>query len=129
MVANADVSSKWYQEKLGFRVKKKMDLPQHKLRIVFLDLNDFTLELIEFQDSLSVATLQKRVPELRDRDHLQGFVKLGFQIRDVDVLAAELKRSGVKLRMEPTDDREFHDRFFLVEDPDGNLLQFFQKVN
>lgn len=128
VVSNLDLSSKWYEEKLGFHVTKKMDLPEHKLRIAFLGLNGFTLELIDFQDSVAIATVRKRVPELKDRDHLQGFAKVGFEILDVDALASELKRGGVKLRMEPTNDREFHDRFILVEDPDGNTLQFFQKL-
>lgn len=105
-----------------------MDLPEHKLRIAFLERNGFTLELIEFQQSVSLATIQNRIPELKDRDHLQRFAKLGFRITDVDALAAALKASGVKLRMEPTNDREFHDRFLLVEDPDGHTLQFFQDL-
>lgn len=127
-VANLEVSKNWYEAKLGFKLAKNMDLPEHKLRIAFLELNGFTLELIEFQQSVSLATIQNRIPELKDRDHLQGFAKLGFRITDVDALAAALKASGVKLRMEPTNDREFHDRFLLVEDPDGNTLQFFQDL-
>jgi hypothetical protein len=46
----------------------------------------------------------------------------------VDALASALKGGGVKLRMEPTNDPQFHDRFLLVEDPDGNTLQFFQQL-
>ena len=60
---------------------------------------------------------------------MQGYAKLGFMIRDVDKLAAELKRQGVPLRMEPTDDPPFGVRFLLVEDNSGNLLQFFQRLN
>lgn len=127
-VSNLDLSRKWYEEKLGFRLARNMDLPEHKLRIVFLELNGFTLELIEFQQSVSTATIKSRVPELKDRDHLQGFVKVGFRIANVDGLASELKAGGVKLRMEPTNDPEFHDRFLLVEDPDGNTLQFFHEL-
>jgi methylmalonyl-CoA/ethylmalonyl-CoA epimerase len=126
---DAEASAKWYQEKLGFHFTRKMDLPEHKLRIVFLELNGFTLELVEFRGSISFQTVQSRIPELKDRDHLRGFQKVGFQVKDVDALAAELKRNGVKLLMEPTDDREFHDRFLMLTDPDGNVLQFFQKMN
>jgi hypothetical protein len=69
-VSNLDVSRKWYEERLGFRLSKNMDLPEHKLRIAFLELNGFTLELIEFQESVSLATITNRIPELKDRDHL-----------------------------------------------------------
>ena len=127
-VADADVSAKWYEEKLHFTLTRKMDLPEHKLRIRFLDLNGFTLELITFEDSVSFEAVQKRVPELKDRDKLQGFLKLGFRVSNVDVLATELKRNGVKLMVEPTDDRAFGDRFIMLKDLDGNVLQFFQEL-
>lgn len=127
VVARLDVSTAWYRDNLGFRLARSMDLPAYKLRIAFLELNGFTLELVEFQSSVSLATVKERIAELEDRDHLQGFAKLGFRIPDVDALASALKGRGVKLRMEPTDEPEFHDRFFLVEDPDGNTLQFFQQ--
>lgn len=127
-VADLDISKKWYQEKLGFHPTKTIEFAQNGLRIAFLDLNGFTLELIEFKESVSMAAVKKRIPDLKDRDHLQGFLKLGFRISNVDALAAELKHSGVKLRMEPTNDRESKDRFLLVEDPDGNTLQFFQTL-
>lgn len=127
-VSDADASARWYEEKLHFGLTKKMDLPQHKLRIVFLELNGFTLELVEFKDSVSFDTARKRIPELKDRDKLRGFVKLGFLVGNVDVLAGELKRAGVKLRIELTEDRAFGNKFFLVEDPDGNVLQFFQTL-
>ena len=128
VVPNADESAKWYQENLQFKLERKMDLPEHKLKIVFLELNGFNLELVELQGSLSFAMVQKQVPALKDRDHLQGFAKLGFLIENIDALASDLKRRGVKLRMEPTDDPPFGTRFLLVEDNAGNLLQFFQKL-
>ena len=128
VVARLDVSTAWYRDKLGFKLARSMDLPAYKVRIAFLELNGFTLELVEFQSSVSFETVKARIAELEDRDHLQGFAKLGFRIPDVDALASALKAGGVKLRMEPTDERELHDRFFLVEDPDGNTLQFFQRL-
>ena len=127
-VRDAEASAKWYQHNLHFEITKKMDLPEHKLGIVFMRLNGFTLELIEFRDSVSFEEAKKRVPELADRDKLQGFVKLDFQVKDVDALAGELEGHSIKLRMKPTDDPPFGQRFFLVEDNDGNTLQFFQPL-
>lgn len=126
VVADADASAAWYEVNLHFTITKEMNLPEHRLRIVFLDFNGFTLELIESKDSVSVKDVKNHIPALKDRDKLQGFIKLGFLVHDVDVLAAELKRKGVKLAMEPTDDPPFGTKFFLVEDNDGNVLQFFQ---
>jgi len=126
-VPDVDASARWYQDKLHFTVARRMELPDHKLRIAFLALEGFTLELIELQGSVALDTLRSRPPEVA-RDQLQGFQKIGFQIRDVDRLAAELMRGGVSLVMAPTDDPPFGQRFFLVRDNAGNLLQFFQPL-
>lgn len=74
-------------------------------------------------------TVRKRVPEIKDRDNLNGFLKIGFLVSHVDGLAAELKRRGTTFVSEPSDDRAFGVRQFLVEDNAGNLLQFFQTLS
>ena len=124
-VTALDRSVAWYRDHLGFKPGRTIDAPKYQVRIAFLELGGFTLELIEFQQAVTPATLKARIPELEDRDHLVGFVKLGFRVADVDVLARSLEAAGITLRMKPTDDPELHDRFILVEDPDGNTLQFF----
>jgi catechol 2,3-dioxygenase-like lactoylglutathione lyase family enzyme len=124
-VPDAEASARWYQDKLHFTVTKRMDLPAYKLRIVFLDLNGFTLELIEFQDLVSIEAVRQQIPALVDLDKLQGIRKIGFLVPDVDRLAAELERSGVTLRMKPTSGQPPELRFFLVDDNAGNVLQFF----
>jgi len=43
-----------------------MDLPGHNLRIVVLELNGFTLELIEFQESVAFEAVGMKIPELMD---------------------------------------------------------------
>jgi catechol 2,3-dioxygenase-like lactoylglutathione lyase family enzyme len=124
-VPDAEASASWYQEKLHFTVKKRLVLPEHQLRIVFLEVNGYTIELVESKAATSFETVHKRIPQVKERDNLNGFFKVGFLVRDVDALAAELKRTGVKLISEPSDDRAFGVRHFLVEDNAGNTLQFF----
>lgn len=127
-VPNAEATANWYSENLAFTVTRRMSLPEHGLRIVFLEANGFHLELIESQDIVSFAAIRERLPQAKSRDRVQGYVKLGFMLEDVDALAAALKKKGIALRMEPTDDPAFGVRFFLVEDNAGNLLQFFQPL-
>jgi catechol 2,3-dioxygenase-like lactoylglutathione lyase family enzyme len=124
-VPDAEASASWYQNKLHFTLKKRLVLPEHQLRIVFLELNGYTVELVESKTATSFETVQKRIPQVKQRDNLNGFFKAGFLVSDVDALAAELKRTGVKLISEPSDDRAFGVRQFLVEDNAGNVLQFF----
>ena len=72
--------------------------------------------------------MRKRVPEIKERDNLHGFFKMGFLVSNVDGLAAELKRRGAMLLSEPSDDRAFGVRQLLVEDNAGNVLKFFQTL-
>jgi methylmalonyl-CoA/ethylmalonyl-CoA epimerase len=124
-VPDAEASASWYQKELHFTVKKRLVLPEHRLRIVFLELNGYTIELVESKTATSFETVQKRIPKVKQRDNLNGVFKVGFLVSDVDALATELKSAGVKLLSGPSDDRAFGVRQFLVEDNAGNVLQFF----
>jgi len=127
-VANVDETAKWYQDNLGFAVKEKKDFPQHSLRIAFLALNDFEIELVEDQKSVSLGTIQKHLPEADDETKIQGFVKLAFTVEDVEALASRLKRNGVRFQMELNrSNRKEGMKSFIVRDNNGNWLQFFGK--
>jgi catechol 2,3-dioxygenase-like lactoylglutathione lyase family enzyme len=127
-VPDAEASAIWYREKLHFTIKKRLVLPEH-LRIVFLELNGYTIELVESRTATSFETVRKRIPEIRGRDNLHGFFKCGFLVSNVDALAADVKSAGVKLVSGPSDDRAFGVRQFLVEDNAGNVLQFFSTLH
>jgi catechol 2,3-dioxygenase-like lactoylglutathione lyase family enzyme len=125
-VANVDETAKWYQDHLGFRLQEKKDYPQASLRIAFLELNGFEIELVEDKKSIALAAIQKHLPEAKDGTNIQGFVKLAFTVEDVEGLAAKLKTKGVRLHMEVTkSNRKEGIKFFIVKDNNGNWLQFF----
>jgi catechol 2,3-dioxygenase-like lactoylglutathione lyase family enzyme len=127
-VANLDETAKWYQDNLGFAVKEKKDFPQHSLRIAFLELNGFEIELVEDKRSVSLAAIQKHLPEADDPTKIQGFVKLAFTVADVEALATNLKRKGVRFQMDLTNsNRKQGVRSFIVRDNSGNWVQFFGK--
>jgi len=127
-VANIDETIKWYQDNLGFVVKEKKDFPQFSLRIAFLELNGFEMELIEEKKSVSLPMIQKCLPEAEDGTKIQGFVKLAFTAEDVEALATRLKSKGVRFQMDITkSNRKEGVKFFIVRDNNGNWVQFFEK--
>ncbi|MEP6911840.1 MAG: VOC family protein [bacterium] len=128
-VADLDGTVKWYQENLGFVVRKKIDLPKYSLRMAFAELNGFQLELIEFKGAVLFERIQKQFPDVDDREKIQGLGKLALFVEDLRGVAKELKGKGVKFIREPTDDKEFRVRYFIVTDNSGNWLQFFQKLD
>jgi catechol 2,3-dioxygenase-like lactoylglutathione lyase family enzyme len=127
-VANLDETINWYRKNLGFEVIKRIDLPKNSLRIAFVELNGFQLELIEFKQSVSYEVIQKQFPAVDDRAKIQGLGKLAFQVDEIQSAAASLKSNGVKFEREVTDDKQFGVKWFIVTDNSGNWIQFFQKM-
>jgi hypothetical protein len=84
-VANLDTSVRWYRDMLGFRETRRLNLPDSSLRIGFLELNGFRLELIEFKDSVSSAAIRSKFPAVDDQAKVQGFCKLAFAVTNVRV--------------------------------------------
>jgi predicted enzyme related to lactoylglutathione lyase len=127
-VANVDETANWYQDNLGFLVKEKKDFPQYSLRLAFLELNGFEIELVEDKKSISLGAIQRHLPEADDEAKIQGFVKLAFTVEDVEALATRLKNRGVKFQVElAKSNRQEGVKFFIVRDNSGNWLQFLGK--
>jgi catechol 2,3-dioxygenase-like lactoylglutathione lyase family enzyme len=125
-VANLDLSVSWYREVLGFRETRRLKIPGSSLRISFLELNGFRLELIEFKDSVSLAAIRSKFPNVDDRAKVQGFGKLAFAVTSVGEAAASLKSKKVKFVREVTQEKDTGETWFIIEDVDGNWLQFFE---
>jgi catechol 2,3-dioxygenase-like lactoylglutathione lyase family enzyme len=128
-VANVDDSVKWYEEKLGFAVVEKMDLPAYNLRIVFMERDGFRLELVEDKKSVSLPSIQCYFPGVNDKTKLQGFTKFSFLTENVEQVSKDLKGKNVSLIMDVTKDEKQKVKFILLHDNSGNLLQFIQKDN
>jgi catechol 2,3-dioxygenase-like lactoylglutathione lyase family enzyme len=125
-VADLDRSVRWYREMLGFRETRRLNLPDSSLRISFLELNGFRLELVEFKNSVSFAAIQSKFPTVDDRAKVQGFGKLAFAVTSVRDVAASLKSKKVKFVREVTQEEDTGETWFMIEDVDGNCLQFFE---
>jgi catechol 2,3-dioxygenase-like lactoylglutathione lyase family enzyme len=125
-VANLDGAVRWYSDVLGFRETRRLDLPDHALRIGFLQLNGFRLELIEFKGSVAMTAIQSKFPGVDDRAKVQGFGKLGFAVRDIEAAASSLRAKKAKFVRDVTHEKETGETWLMIEDMDGNCLQFFE---
>jgi catechol 2,3-dioxygenase-like lactoylglutathione lyase family enzyme len=123
-VANLDASVRWYGEALGFRETKRLNLPASSLRISFLEHNGFRLELIEFKDSVSLEAIRSKFPGVDDRAKVRGFGKLAFAVPKIREAASALKAK--KFVRDVTREKDTGETWFIVEDVDGNWVQFFE---
>lgn len=127
VVNDLDSSFMWYQNKLGFEVEKPIEnYPDYNLRLAFLKKNGFHLELVEKAGSIP---LQEAQPE---NTNLGGVLKLGFLVDDLDGLYNKLSKDDEVELLTTIGDLPEMDlslkwpkRYFLITDPDGNLVQIF----
>ena len=124
-VANLDSSIAWYRTLLGFRVSHAPYEPVRGLRIAFLIRGDFRLELLQAANS---RPRRLALPDSSRDISLQGFTKLGFKVPNITAAADRFRQRGVPFVFGPALDTAFHERHFIVADPDGNLVQLFQPM-
>ncbi len=127
-VSNLDNSIEWYKTHLQFETDTIMEFPDYDLRIGLLKLGDFFLELIDFENSVSKCELS--LPD--GKTEINGFFKMGFQTNDIEELYSELKDNKAKVVapidfLPPIKGKNWPEKYFLIEDPDGNYIQFFSK--
>lgn len=121
-VKSVEQSSQWYERNLDFSIYKKMDFPQYdSLKIYFLRHNGFELELIEKRTSFSIRKFEPNYNS--DKAPLRGFTKIAFRVDAINRVFEKMKQNGVKVIMGITNDKEFDEDFFMVEDLDENTVQ------
>lgn len=127
-VENIETSLLWYVEKLDFEVEKEiLEYPEYGLKQAFLKSGNFHLELVELEDSYKSNELLSGGQEV-----LGGMNKLGLKLGnfeekfeqlqkldDVEFLTdiGELPPSSLSI--------DWPAHYFLIKDPDGNYIQFF----
>jgi len=120
---NYEDTVSWYGANLGFDVVKEVVNDAANVRIGFLDNGAFELEIYsDIVPSPKVARLD------RDRFGMpsEGFVKLSLEANDLQQLAATLIANGVEIVREINEsDRKPGQSWFMVKDPDGNMIQVF----
>ncbi len=123
-VADAAATSRWYQDKLGFRVAKEGSAREGKVRFVLLESDGAIVEIIQQADAKS---LKQIAPEISDSYLVHGIFKMGIIVADLDRVYASVKQHGIPIAYEIMPARDIPYRSFSIRDNEGNLIQFFGK--
>lgn len=126
-VQNIDTSIAWYT-KLGFEMEKDIqEFPDYGLKMGFLKLGEFHLEIIESSKSKTQADFLPN-PET----YPGGAYKIGFSTRNIQGVYDQLKGqdeiefvTGIGDLPENTLPIKWPSKYFLLRDPDGNFVQVF----
>lgn len=124
-LSTPDVSAatRWYQEKLGFQLVKEGQMKKG-LHFALLRYDDNIVELIQ---NPAARPLREAVPGVQDPFEIHGIFKIGFTVRDLNDVFADLQRRGAKVDFNLTPLNDLRLRAFGIRDVDGNLIQFFGK--
>ena len=121
-VPNAQSAALWYEDKLGFKQTGESKEP-NGTHLIAVERGTVAIELLEIRNSYSIA---KYVPAYRPTSlQLQGIVKVGFAVDDLDSALTELKAHDVPIVLGITELKQFQLRFLLIQDSNGNVIQLF----
>jgi catechol 2,3-dioxygenase-like lactoylglutathione lyase family enzyme len=118
-----DDTVSWYSANFGFKITTEVVNDAANLKIGFLDNGAFELEIYS-----DIAPASETVRLKRDRFGMpgEGFVKLSVETVNLHELADTLRANGVAFVREINEsDRKPGKSWFMVKDPDGNLVQVF----
>jgi hypothetical protein len=120
IVTNMDSSVVWYQSVFGLKVKNQMNDGGNK--VVILESGRMLLELLELKGSLT----QKEILKGKSAEtKIQGHFKIGFKVGDLDGFIKHLSRINIPVN-QVWGNATSKTRNFLIYDPGGNLIQFFE---
>ena len=122
VVKNVDSAAAWYQSVFDLKINNRINDTERGFRVMILESPAFLLELIE---NKSWPDQKKLLADKPAGTHIQGFFKIGFRVPDMDACIKRL--AGLKIIPDRIyTDSETKKRNFLINDPDRNLVQFFE---
>jgi len=125
VVADVNNSAAWYVNNLGFKVYKEIVNEKHGVKIKFLKIEGFSIEIIQHQDAYNV---DEYIPKAKLSTLKQGILKYGFLVNNIATLLKDLKSKNVPIYRELYEDNEFGYKYFFIKDYSGNKIQIFEKL-
>ena len=122
-VYDVEATANWYVEKLGFKIVQRKSYPEFNTSLIFTEKNGFRVELIK--DGNAASGTKRADPPAHTSIH--GISQFAFETDDVLSLKQELLERDVPIAWE-FENAELGVRFLFVRDPEGNLIQFLQRL-
>jgi lactoylglutathione lyase len=112
MIKDMEESLKFYQNVVGLTLDRKFKAGPG-VEIAFLGDGETKIELV----------CNETIKEI----NIGQDISLGFEVRSVDEVMAELKQNGISIHSGPFQPNP-HVKFFYVLDPNGLKIQFVENI-
>jgi methylmalonyl-CoA/ethylmalonyl-CoA epimerase len=119
-VPDLEETIKWYEEKFGFTVIGRSEIPGINVKVAHMQGVGFILEIFEAEGAAPLPE-DRRYPNRDLRTH--GHKHFSVGVKDARKAAKELEEMGVEIAMVAEVDGTYG---VFVRDNSGNLIEVFQ---
>ena len=123
-VKNVDSSIAWYEKHLGLKERNRFEISHRGIRQVIMENGRWLVELVQKKTLYTTEEILKDKPAGSD---ITGVSKIGFTVEKLDEWFSYFNSHGIQKVGGIVKDPHNAQRCFLIKDPDGNYLQFFEK--
>jgi catechol 2,3-dioxygenase-like lactoylglutathione lyase family enzyme len=124
-VPDLEASLAWYQRMFDLPIKNRGLAPDGTSRFALLHRDGLIIELVQHNDAVPAARVK---PGMKGPHEIHGMFKTGIVVDDAQRVHANLAKKGARFRGDIFDDEALDMSAFIVEDNNGNLIQFFSKM-
>lgn len=123
-VPNTDSTSEWYEEIFQMKLLKEFRSVEKNIHVRIIGNNHLRVEIVQNENSLSGCSVQKD-----DKIRVRSCFKAGLYVNNMASAEAYLRERNVIIKHGPFEDKEIHARSFIIEDPNGFMIQVLEDIN
>lgn len=120
-VPNTDSASKWYEEVFQLKLLKEFKSAERNIHVRIIGNTHLKIEIVQNENSLSECSVQKD-----NKLRVRSCFKAGVYVTNMAATEAYLRQKNVLIKYGPFEDKETHTRSFIIEDPNGFMIQVFE---
>jgi catechol 2,3-dioxygenase-like lactoylglutathione lyase family enzyme len=122
-VSDVDASAKWYSEKLGLTIQKRIPR-SNGVAGAILEGGGLIVEILQLDAAVPLSSLS---PRPTSTTNVHGIFKAGMIVDDYDGALKRLRERGVQIAMGPFPASGDQRANVIIRDNSGNLIQLFAK--
>ena len=122
-VPDVEASAKWYSEKLGLAIQKRIPR-SNGAAVAILEGGGLIVEILQLDAAVPLSSLS---PRPTSTTNVHGIFKAGMIVDDFDGALKRLRERGVQIAMGPFPASADQRANVIIRDNSGNLIQLIAK--